>query len=255
MVLAHGPGIAELTPADGYLRATLRLADPRDLASAVARCRRLFDLDADGAAIDEVLATDPALTALVAETPGRRVPGVADGDELAVRAVLGQQVSVAAARRLGGRLVLAFGKPLNAPLGTVTHAFPTAVALASVDPAAFPVPARRQHTLHELTGRLADGRIRLDPGADRDLVEYELSRIPGIGPWTAGYVRMRALSDPDVFLATDLGVRQGLLRVGLPGSPAAAGRTAEAWRPWRSYAQIHLWALTARRHRHEGSSR
>jgi AraC family transcriptional regulator, regulatory protein of adaptative response / DNA-3-methyladenine glycosylase II len=255
LVLPHGVGIAQLSPAGGYLHATLRLADPRDLASAVARCRRLFDLDADGAAVDEQLAADPFLGRLVRRVPGRRVPGAVDGDEMAVRAVLGQQVSVAAARRLAGRLVLAYGKPLDAPVGTVTHTFPTAAALANVDPATFPMPARRQQTLHELVTRLADGRLHLDPGADRGQVEGALIQIPGVGPWTAGYVRMRALSDPDVFLASDLGVRQGLAKAGLPDDLGHAMAAAQAWRPWRSYAQIHLWALAARRTTKEGTAR
>jgi AraC family transcriptional regulator, regulatory protein of adaptative response / DNA-3-methyladenine glycosylase II len=245
LVLPHGAGIAELTPADGFLRGTLRLADPRDLAAAVARCRRLFDLDADSAAVDEALATDPALAPLVAAEPGRRVPGAVDGDELAVRAVVGQQISVAAARSLAGRLVKTYGKPLDAPIGGVTHVFPTAAALAAADPGALPMPARRQATLHALCARLADGRIRLDPGADRGEVEHELLAVPGIGPWTVGYLRMRALSDPDVFMATDLGVRQGMARAGLPASSAAAAASAERWRPWRSYAQMHLWTLAA----------
>ena len=176
------------------------------------------------------------------------MPGVVDGDELAVRAVLGQQISVAAARALAGRLVVAYGKPLDAPIGGVTHVFPTAAALAAADPGAFPTPARRQATLHELTARLADGRLRLDPGADRDEVERGLLAVPGIGPWTAGYLRMRALSDPDVFLATDMGVRQGMERAGLPASATAAAAVAERWRPWRSYAQMHLWALAAAPH-------
>jgi AraC family transcriptional regulator of adaptative response / DNA-3-methyladenine glycosylase II len=245
LVLPHGVGIAELSPADGFLRGTIRLADPRDLAAAVARCRRLFDLDADSAAVDDVLAADPGLARLVAARPGLRVPGVVDGDELAVRAVVGQQISVAAARALVGRLVIALGKPLDAPIGGVTHAFPTAAALAAADPGAFPMPARRQATLHALAERLADGRIRLDVGADRDEVEHGLLAVPGIGPWTVGYVRMRALSDPDVFMATDLGVRQGLARAGLPALPTAAAQAAEKWRPWRSYAQTHLWMLAA----------
>ncbi len=248
LVLPHGVGVAELTPADGFLQGTLRLADPRDLGAAVARCRRLFDLDADGAAADDVLTTDAALAPLVAANRGCRVPGVVDGDELAVRAVLGQQISVAAARALAGRLVVAYGKPLDAPIGGVTHVFPTAAALAAADPGAFPTPARRQATLHELTARLADGRLRLDPGADRDEVERGLLAVPGIGPWTAGYLRMRALSDPDVFLATDVGVRQGMERAGLPASATAAAAVAERWRPWRSYAQMHLWALAAAPH-------
>ena len=255
LVLPHGVGIVELTPADGYLQARLRLADPRDLSSAVARCRRLFDLDADSAAVDDALSSDPALALLVDEAPGRRVPGVVDGDELAVRAVLGQQVSVPAARRLAGRLVVAYGKPLDSPMGGVTHTFPTATVLAGVDPAAFPVPARRQLTLHQLTVRLADGRVHLDPGADRAEVERQLVEIPGIGPWTAGYVRMRALSDPDVLLVDDLGVRKGLARVGLPTDAVGATAAAETWRPWRSYAQMHLWALVARRTDVEGTER
>jgi AraC family transcriptional regulator of adaptative response / DNA-3-methyladenine glycosylase II len=243
LVLPHGTGVAELTPATGHLQATLRLSDFRDLTAAVARCRRLFDLDADSVAVDKVLATDPALTPLVRAKPGIRVPGAVDGDELAVRAVLGQQVSVAAARRVAARLVQAYGKPLDTPVGSVTHAFPTSDALAAVDPSEFPMPARRQRTMHELTARLADGRIHLDPGADRAEVEHELTQIPGLGSWTAGYVRMRALADPDVLLVGDLGVRHGLVRAGLPDDSAAATKVAEAWRPWRSYAQMHLWTL------------
>jgi AraC family transcriptional regulator, regulatory protein of adaptative response / DNA-3-methyladenine glycosylase II len=245
LALPHGAGVAELTPADGHLRAVLRLTDFRDLASAVARCRRLFDLDADSVAVDDVLAAESALTPLVRATPGIRVPGAVDGDELAVRAVLGQQVSVPAARRVAARLVQAYGKPLDAPVAGVTHLFPTSDALAAVEPTAYPMPARRQRTMHELTARLAAGRLRLDPGADRAAVEAELTAIPGIGSWTAGYVRMRALSDPDVLLAGDLGVRHGLARAGLPVDSAAATKVAEAWRPWRSYAQMHLWALAA----------
>lgn len=243
LVLPHGAGIAELTPADGYLQATLRLADHRDLGAAVARCRRLFDLDADSAAVDEVLAGDPALRSHVTHRPGRRVPGVVDGAELAVRAVLGQQVSVAAARGLAARLVAAYGKPLDSPVGSVTHTFPSAVTLADVDPSSFPMPASRQRTLHELTARVADGRIDLHPGADRDEIEHDLLEVPGIGPWTAGYIRMRALADPDVFLATDLGVRHGLAVAGLSSDARTAAAVAERWRPWRSYAQMYLWGL------------
>jgi AraC family transcriptional regulator of adaptative response / DNA-3-methyladenine glycosylase II len=173
------------------------------------------------------------------------VPGAVNGDELAIRAVVGQQISVAAARSLAGRLVNAHGKPLDAPIGGVTHLFPTAAALAAADPSAFPMPARRRATLHALCARLAEGGIRLDPGADRDEVEHELLAVPGIGPWTVGYLRMRALSDPDVFMTTDLGVRHGMARAGLPASSAAAAAWAERWRPWRSYAQIHLWSLAA----------
>lgn len=243
LALPHGAGVAELTPADGYVRAVLRLSDPRDLAAAVARCRRLFDLDADPVAVDETLATDPALAPLVAAVPGRRMPGAVDGTELAVRAVLGQQVSVAAARSLAGRLVAELGKPLDAPVGGLTHVFPLAGDLAAANPATFPVPRSRQRTLHELAVRLADGRLTLDPGADRDETEQRLQSVPGIGPWTAGYIRMRALGDPDIFLASDLGVRQGLARAGLPANGPAAIGYSGSWRPWRSYVHPHLWAL------------
>ncbi len=243
LVLPHATGIVELTPADGYLAVTLRLSDHRDLGAAVARCRRLFDLDADSAAVDEVLAGDEALAPLVARASGRRVPGAVDGGEMAVRAVLGQQVSVAAARGLAGRLVAEYGKPLDAPVGGVTHAFPTADVLAEIDPAEFPMPRTRQRTLHELVARLADGRLRIDAGVEWDETERQLLAIPGIGPWTAGYIRMRALGDPDVFLASDLGVRQGMALAGLPDEPRAAEAAAERWRPWRSYAQLHVWSL------------
>ncbi|MFW6091791.1 MAG: DNA-3-methyladenine glycosylase 2 family protein [Actinomycetota bacterium] len=247
LVLPHGTAIAELTPADGFVRTTLRLGDHRDLAAAVARCRRVFDLDADAAAIDAALAPDPVLGGEVARVPGVRVPGVVDGFELAVRAVLGQQVSVAAARGLAARLVGAHGKPVDVPVGGVTHAFPAAGVLADVDPATFPLPRSRQRTLHELAVRVADGTIRLDAGAEREATERALCAVSGIGPWTAGYVRMRALADPDVFLATDLGVRRALSQAGLPDDARQAGALAERWRPWRSYAQMRLWGLLPHR--------
>ncbi|WP_116948107.1 DNA-3-methyladenine glycosylase 2 family protein [Jiangella endophytica] len=242
LTLPHGTGVAELTPRDGWVQATLRLADPRDLTAAVARCRRVFDLDADPRAVDDLLGADPALGPLVVARPGTRVPGTVDGDELAVRGVLGQQVSVAAARTVAGRLVAEHGKPLDAPVGTVTHAFPAAAVLAAVDPSTFPMPSSRQRTLHELTTRLAEGTLCLDPGVDRDEAERRLLDVPGIGPWTARYVRMRALADPDVFLPTDLGVKHAMAVLGLPSEPRAVAELAENWRPWRSYALLHAWS-------------
>lgn len=242
LTLPHGTGVAELTPQDGWVQATLRLADPRDLTAAVARCRRVLDLDADPHAVDDLLGGDAVLGPLVAARPGVRVPGTVDGDELAVRGVLGQQISVAAARTVAGRLVAEHGKPLDAPVGTVTHAFPAASVLAAVDPATFPMPRSRQRTLHELTSRLADGRLHLDPGVDRDEAECHLLDVPGIGPWTAAYVRMRALADPDVFLPTDLGVKHAMTGLGLPSDPPAVAALAETWRPWRSYALLHAWS-------------
>jgi len=246
LALPNGTGVAELTPDDGFVRVTLRLADLRDLSAAVARCRMLFDLDADSAAIDEALGDGP-LAPYVAARPGMRVPGAVSGDELAVRAILGQQISVVAARNLAGKLTAAFGKPLDEPVGGVTHTFPSAAALAAVDPSEFPMPRARQRALHELTSRLADGTVRLDAGADRDETRSALLDVPGIGPWTADYISMRVLGDPDVFLASDLGVRKGMARAGLPDDSRGATEYAERWRPWRSYAQVHLWALLGQR--------
>jgi AraC family transcriptional regulator, regulatory protein of adaptative response / DNA-3-methyladenine glycosylase II len=239
--LPHGTAVVDLTPADGHVACLLRLDDVRDLTSAVQRCRRLLDLDADPAAVDAALAADPALAPLVRRTPGLRVPASVDGDELAVRAVLGQQVSVAGARTLAGRLVARHGKPLTAAVGTVTHVFPDAATLADSDPAELAMPAARATALLGMCAALAAGEIRLDPGADRDDVERRLLALRGIGPWTAAYVRMRALGDPDVFLPSDLGVRHALTRAGLGAAPADAARAAAAWRPWRSYALLHLW--------------
>lgn len=240
--LPHGAGVATLGQGDGHVRCELVLDDLRDLAAAVARCRRLLDLDADPAAVDETLGGDPALTPLVAATPGRRSPGAVDGPELAVRAVLGQQVSVAAACTIAGRLAAAHGEPLDRPVGAVTVRFPRPAALAAIDPATLPMPASRARALHGLAVALADGDVVLDAGVERDEATARLLALPGIGPWTASYVALRALSDPDAFLPTDLGVRHGLAAVGLPTDPRAAVVRAERWRPWRGYALHHLWA-------------
>jgi AraC family transcriptional regulator, regulatory protein of adaptative response / DNA-3-methyladenine glycosylase II len=239
-----------------YVECELRLTDLRDLTAAVQRCRRLLDLDADPAPIAAALVDDPVLGPLVAANPGRRVPGHVDGDELAIRAVLGQQVSVTAARRLAARLVITYGKPLEQPDGTLTHCFPTAQTLAAADPATLPMPRARATALVGLAAALASGELSLDPGADRDRAEAQLLALPGIGPWTAAYIRMRALSDPDAFLPSDAGVSHALARLGaLPDDRSAASRTAasrtaaraenmaESWRPWRSYAVHHLLAF------------
>ena len=226
--LPHGPGIVELRPQPDALSCRLRLTDLRDLTTAVQRARRLFDLDADPEAIADLLGADPALAPVVVKSPGRRSPGAVDGFEIAVRAVLGQQVSVKAARTHAGRLVAAHGMALAEPDGGLTHLFPTAEALADAELA---MPATRQRALRALC---ASGLV-IDAGADRVELERGLVALPGIGPWTAGYVAMRALGDPDVFLPTDLVARAALDHLGL--TPAAA----ERWRPWRSYALHHLW--------------
>ena len=166
--LSYGDGVVELSPADGFVRCQLRLADLRDLAAAVERCRRLLDLDADPDAVNDVLRSDPQLTALVASAPGRRVPGCIDGAELAVRAVLGQQVSVSGARTTAGRLTRSLGVPLTTADATLTHRFPTSAAIASADPALLPMPDSRKRALQALTGLLAGNgpgdRLELDPG-------------------------------------------------------------------------------------------
>jgi AraC family transcriptional regulator, regulatory protein of adaptative response / DNA-3-methyladenine glycosylase II len=154
-------------------------------------------------------------------------------------------VSVAAARRLGARLVAAYGKPLERPEGTLTHCFPAAETLAAADPGTLPMPRTRAAALTGLAAALASGDLSLDPGAERDRAEAQLLALPGIGPWTAGYIRMRALSDPDAFLPGDVGVLEALGRPGAAGrtrAAKAAAELAEGWRPWRSYAVQHLWA-------------
>jgi AraC family transcriptional regulator of adaptative response / DNA-3-methyladenine glycosylase II len=239
--LPHDEATVALRPAHDHVALTLSLRDPRDVVPAVARCRRLLDLDADAAAVDAALGRDPMLAESVRQRPGTRVPGAVDGAEIAVRAVLGQQVSVAGARTLAARLVSSYGKPLTLAADGLTHHFPTADALADADPGALSMPRRRGQTLVDLCRALATGAIRLDCGADRDEVDAALQAVPGVGPWTAGYVRMRALGDPDVFLPTDLGVRHGLERIGADSDPAAAEHRAAAWRPWRSYALMHVW--------------
>ena len=248
MLLPNGSGILSVGAGDGYIDCELQLEDLRDLTAAVQRCRRLLDLDADPSAVTAALAASgPVLGPLALANPGRRVPGHVDGNELALRAVLGQQVSVAAARRLGARLVAAYGKPLERPEGTLTHCFPTAETLAAADPGTLPMPRARAAALTGLAATLASGDLSLDPGAERDRAEAQLLALPGIGPWTAGYIRMRALSDPDAFLPGDVGVVEALGRLGAvptvrSRAVKAAAELAESWRPWRSYAVQHLWA-------------
>jgi AraC family transcriptional regulator of adaptative response / DNA-3-methyladenine glycosylase II len=237
LALPHGGGTVRLEEGDGCVRCTLRLDDVRDLGAAVARARRLLDLDADPTAVDDHLAADPLLAPLVATRPGLRIPGTVDGFELAVRAVVGQQVSVAAARATAARLAHRFGPPVVEPGSDgLERRFPSATTLAAADPASLPMPGARARTVVALAAAVAAGTVDLDVGADRDEVEARLLAVPGIGPWTAGYVRARGLGDPDVFLPTDLGVRRALRRLG------AAEEVGGRWRPWRTYALHHLWA-------------
>jgi AraC family transcriptional regulator of adaptative response / DNA-3-methyladenine glycosylase II len=246
--LAGGAGVVEVElggnaerPARRALRGRLWLDDPGDAPAATARVRRLLDLDADPGAVAAVLGADPLLGPLVAAAPGLRLPGAVDGAELAVRAVLGQQVSVAAARTAAGRLVAAYGERLERPQGGVVALFPSAAKLAALDPASLPMPRARAAALVGLCRALAAGELHLDPEGDRESVRRALLALPGIGPWTAGYVAMRALGDPDVFLVEDLGVRHGLARLGGPSDAGEVRALATAWAPWRSYASQYLW--------------
>jgi AraC family transcriptional regulator of adaptative response / DNA-3-methyladenine glycosylase II len=302
--LPHGTATVALTPTDRWVAATLRLTDVRDLAPAVARCRRLLDLDADPVAVDATLGADVALSASTAAEPGVRVPRAVDGFEMAVRAIVGQQVSVAGARAtLTGLLAavrnttqqhgtahphhdLRHGPGDHAfPAGGVDLAeyahrtsgerdtapeadrdpavdhdreadrdgeadaaphdgltpFPAAEQVAELPDEAFRMPSARRETLRALAQAVAGGELSLDPGVDREQAVAQLTALPGIGAWTAGYVAMRAIGDPDVLLHTDVAARRGARALGLPDSPAALQKHAERWRPWRSYALIRLW--------------
>lgn len=212
--LAHGAGVATLSPAAGGVRVELDLDDERDEAEALEWIAFVLDLDAPATEIAAVLGRDRAL----GFTEGLRVPG-GEGYEIAVRAVLTQQISVKAGRTHAGRLVAAAGERLARPRGSITHLFPSAEAIAAAPDAAFAMPARRRETLRSLAGaELSD-----------------LVSLPGIGPWTQAYVSMRALRDRDAWLGTDLVVRQALARLG--------SVDPSAWRPFRAYAVVHLWNL------------
>lgn len=242
MRLERGNGVVALGPEGDTIRCRMWLDDVADAQSAVQRCRRLLDLDADPVAIDDRLRADPLLAPLVAARPGLRSPGHPDGAELLTRAVLGQQVSVGAARTLAARIVAAAGEPLANPIGPITHVFPDAAAIASLPAADLAMPRSRAAALVGANRAIADGSLELGPGSDRLRAYRQLCTLPGIGPWTASYVLMRALNDPDAFLPTDIGVRNALRAAGRPGDPKSASAAAESWRPWRSYALHHLWA-------------
>jgi AraC family transcriptional regulator of adaptative response / DNA-3-methyladenine glycosylase II len=242
LLLPGGTAVVELAPRADHVLAVFRLTSVSDLASAVQRCRRLLDLDADPSASAEVLQQDAALGSLVRQNPGLRVPGAVDGAESAIRAVLGQQVSVAGARTMAARLVVACGVRLEEPDGRLTHVFPTSEAIADADLDDVGLTRARRATVHELARRLASGQLVLDVGADREEARRKLLGIRGVGPWTAAYVVLRALGDPDSFPVEDLGLRRAARRLGLPDDARGLARRAERWRPWRSYAAHQLWA-------------
>ncbi len=243
--LPNGEGVVSLTPEDGYVSAVFALEDLRDLTTAVARCRHLCNLDSDPVAVDQALSEDPMLRPLVARLPGLRVPGAADGFELAVRALIGQQVSVTGARTIAGRLVEAAGSAISDSGFGVTHTFPSPSAVAELGasrPEVFSMPAGRRRALVAVAESVADGKMVIDPGADPQELDAQLVAIPGIGPWTSSYIQMRALGDPDAFMPTDLGLRRAAAGLGEPDDPAHLTKRAESWRPWRSYALCHLWS-------------
>jgi AraC family transcriptional regulator of adaptative response / DNA-3-methyladenine glycosylase II len=244
LALPHGTGRVHLELEDEtavrFVRCRLQVEDLRDLSAAVERCRRLVDADCDPVAVADALSDDPVLAPLVSARPGLRVPGHVDGHEIAVRAVLGQQISVARARTLAAGLAERYGVRLpTAGADAVDRLFPSAETLAGLDPEDLPMPRARGRALITLCAALASGEIALDRSADRAEVREQLLAVPGIGPWTADYIALRALGHPDVFLPTDVGVRHALARLGL--DPAHAAAVAERWRPWRSYALMHLW--------------
>ena len=240
--LPHGAGIVALRPGATTIGCRLLLDDLRDLAPAVARCRQLLDLDADPVAADAVLADDEALAPWVAKAPGRRLPRTVDAGELALRAVLGQQVSTAAARTHAARLVAVAGEQVDDPEGGLTRLWPTAAAVAEVDPEVLALPRARRATVLGLARALADGALHLDPADDPEQARADLLALPGIGPWTAEVVAMRALGDPDAFLPTDLGVVLAARALGL-GEGRALRERARRWAPYRAYAVQHLWAV------------
>jgi AraC family transcriptional regulator of adaptative response / DNA-3-methyladenine glycosylase II len=243
MRLPHGVASVVLrlsgTDAAPAITCEASLADVADLAPLVARVRRLLDLDADAQAIDDALATDPALRASVRAAPGRRVPGSVDGEETLFRAIIGQQVSVAGARTTLSRLTEALGS--TAQIGPFRHVFPTAAQIAAGGREVLRGPTRRIDTIVAVAEALASGALVIDLGESRDDLEARLTALPGIGPWTAGYVAMRVLGSPDILLTSDLAIRHGAVRLGLPGDARALELRAAAWAPWRSYAGMHLW--------------
>jgi AraC family transcriptional regulator of adaptative response / DNA-3-methyladenine glycosylase II len=242
--LPGGPAVLAATPgADGRLR--LELTDPGDQAEAERLVSHLLDLDAEPEAVDLALGADPLLAPLVARRPGLRVPGHVDGFELAVRAVLGQQVTVKGAGTLAGRLVARLGQPLAGGDPALTHLFPTAAAVAAGDLSGLGLTGARIRALRALAGAVASGTVMLGPGADRAEAGRALLALPGIGPWTVAYVAMRALGDRDAIPLGDLGLRQAMADLAGPATQRALAERAERWRPWRAYAAMHLWAHLA----------
>jgi AraC family transcriptional regulator of adaptative response / DNA-3-methyladenine glycosylase II len=240
-------GVVELRHADdaAQLEALIRFPNISALGTIVSRLKRQFDLDADAAAIGVQLSADPLLAPLVACRPGLRVPGAWEPFELAVRAILGQQISVAAATVLAGRVAASYGEPLmledGPPPPGLGLVFPAPAALTEADPGVLRVPRARAACIAGLASALLQQPDLLAPLLPLDETVAALCRLPGIGPWTAQYVAMRALREPDAFPSGDLGLRKAAAGPdGVPTTKQLEARAA-AWRPFRAYAAIHLW--------------
>lgn len=242
-------GVLGVSYEDGknFLALTLDLSPGADLLDLVRRAGRIFDVDADPLAIGAVLSRDPLLAPLVADRPGLRVPGAWDPFEIAVRAVLGQQVSVRGARTIAGRLVAAFGRLLpGGGANGLTHVFPSPAALAAADLSGIGVPGTRANAIRALARAVHTGKLELAAPRGLDDLVHRLCALPGIGPWTAQYVALRAFGEPDAFPAGDLGLRRALEAAGASAGEAALRARAAAWSPFRAYATLHLWnSLTA----------
>jgi len=237
-------GVLSVHPGDGNaLRAAIRFPKLSALPAIIARLRRVFDLAADPLAIAAHLAQDSWLAPLVAARPGLRVPGAWDGFELAVRAVLGQQITVAGAARLAGRLVAAYGEPLPAPDGTLTHSFPRPEVVAAADLASLGMPRSRAATLSAVAAALVADPELLSATRSLEEAVQKLRAIRGVGEWTAQYIALRQLREPDAFPAADLGLLRALAAAdGTRPAQSEVLARAEKWRPWRAYAAQHLWA-------------
>jgi AraC family transcriptional regulator of adaptative response / DNA-3-methyladenine glycosylase II len=236
--LPHGTAWVRLTlDGDAAVRVEARLDSIADVSTLVARIRRFLDLDADSVAIDAALAADPALAPLVAALPGLRLPGSLDAEETLFRTLVGQQISVAAARTVLGRITAELGSD---------GLFPTAERIAGSE-GVIRGPASRVRTILGVAEAVAGGRLPLDVGVPVEEFTARLVALPGIGPWTAGYLAMRVLGNPDVLLTTDLVVLQSAAHNGLPATAGALAAHGERWAPWRSYATMHLWRARAPR--------
>jgi AraC family transcriptional regulator of adaptative response / DNA-3-methyladenine glycosylase II len=254
VALPSGPAALAVYVVRGRNELRLRVAGApaTALLPLTARVRRVFDLASDPATIVAALGSDPLLGPLVRRRPGLRIPGSWDAFECAVRAVAGQQVSVAAGRTFATRLVERAGARLARPMDGLTRLFPTPAALAAADLAGLGLVPARARAIGALARAVADGRVALDGPADE--VRAALAGLPGVGEWTAEYVALRALGEPDAFPAPDLVLRR-VAGDGRTLSARALAARAEAWRPWRGYAAVHLWEEAASRRRRAGASR